>query len=220
LHEGLYVCPTPAGAYYCVASPDGNPSRRLLQSLIAADRTPLLSLETLRGWVDTDSDEEGLELLYQLQSLGWLEGHERQLSASPDTLESFLPKLLPRFSGGGKVLLADDQGLYLASVGFTHETAIELSAASADLASLYQRHQGLLNRNMNLETSAWALVDAAGNSRVGFWPMYIGAHRFVLVISGVPRLNHAGLTELIWVLSKRYADSPVQEEVALVDSSP
>jgi len=58
---------------------------------------------------------------------------------------------------------------------------------------------------MGLETSAWALVDAAGNSRVGFWPLYVGKQRFVLVLGGVPRLNQPALTELIWALSKRYA---------------
>ena len=53
-------------------------------------------------------------------------------------------------------------------------------------------------------TGAWALVDMAGNSRVGFWPLFIGDHRFVLALGGLPALNHPALVELVWSLTFRY----------------
>jgi hypothetical protein len=144
-------------------------------------------------------------LLYHLQALGWVEGFADAQPAPAGALEDVLPALLPPLSADGKALLADAQGFYVASTGFQHETAVELAALSADLASLYERHQGLLKRNMGLGSSTWALVDAAGNSQTGFWPLYIGDQRFVLIISGVPRLNQPALTDLIWAFSKRYA---------------
>jgi hypothetical protein len=55
-----------------------------------------------------------------------------------------------------------------------------------------------------LDTAAWALVDAAGNGQVGFWPLFIGEQRFVLVVSDFPYLNQQALTTLVWALSIRY----------------
>ena len=57
---------------------------------------------------------------------------------------------------------------------------------------------------MGLTTSAWSLSNAAGNSLIGFWPLWIGVHRFVLIIEGVPFLNQPAFMKLIWALSVRY----------------
>ena len=107
-------------------------------------------------------------------------------------------------SSQSKVLLADTQGFYVCSQGFPHETAEELSALSADIASLQERHQRLVGNNLGLETSAWGLVEASGGSRIGFWPLFIGEQRFALIISGCPQFNQPALTSLVWALSKRY----------------
>jgi len=203
--EGYFIMPTPAGAFYGVSEGKENAPRRLLRHLIGHDSSPRLDSDSLQGWTGAGTPDEALDLLFHIQSLGWVEGFREQQQAPSGALETVLPERLDILSSTGKALLADEQGFYVASRGFTHETAEELSAVSADLASLYERHHGLLARNLGLETSAWALVDAAGNSRVGFWPLYIGSQRFVLVVGGVPRLNQPALTELIWALSKRYA---------------
>lgn len=200
-----FILPSPAGAFYSVADPEVDPPRRLLQRLLGTDTSHKLSLPALVDWTAAESEDEALDLLYHLQTLGWVEGFEQEQTALQGALENILPDLLRPLSASGKALLADAQGFYVASTGFNHETAVELSATSADLASLYERHRGLLKRNMGLGSSAWALVDAAGNSQTGFWPLYIADHRFVLIIGGLPRLNQPALTNLIWALSKRYA---------------
>jgi len=205
LTEGLYVLPTPAGAYYSVSGPEEEPSRQLLRALIREQRSPRLTQDNLQVWTGMKSGD-ALELLYHVQSLGWVEGHEEDRSVPTRKLEDVLPELLPTLSGSGKALLADGHGFYVSSQGFPHETAEELSAASADLASLHGRHHHLMRNNLGLWTSAWALVDAAGNSQVGFWPLYIGKQRFALVVGGLPRLNQPSLTQLIWALNRRYGD--------------
>jgi len=43
-----------------------------------------------------------------------------------------------------------------------------------------------------------------GNSQVGFWPIFVGEHRFGLVIGGLPQLNQAALISLVWALMMRY----------------
>ncbi len=204
LNQGLYITPTPAGAYYSVSGIEQTPYRRFLHILLSQKNTPLLTMDRLRQWQQTEDEDKALEILYQIQSLGWVAGMDTKNIAPQGILEDILPALLADLSDTKKALLADAQGFYICSQGFPHETAEELSALSADIASMHNRHQHVIQHNLGLSTSAWSLVDAAGNSQVGFWPMYIGDHRFVLVISGLPYLNQPSLTNLIWALHNRY----------------
>ncbi len=205
LREKLYISPTPAGAYFCVSANSQPSSRKLLQVLLKQGKLFKSDSEDLLSLAELNSDNELYELLYRMQSLGWLEGvTEQEYAPKEGALEAILPALLVKLSEQGKALLADEQGFYISVKGFTHETAEELSALSADIFSMYERHQGLLKNNLGMETSAWSLVDASGNGQIGFWPLWIGSHRFVLVIKGVPLLNQRAFVQLIWALSIRY----------------
>jgi hypothetical protein len=204
LIDKLYVTVSPAGAYYAVCEAGDDPSRRLLRNLLQQPTSPFLTLEGLQAWSALLDEQRTLELLYHAQNLGWVQGHETPLHAPVGALEDIVPDLLPALSGSGKALLADGQGFYVATQGFTHEAAEELSALSADIASLHERHDGLLKNNLGLGTGAWALIDAAGNGQLGFWPLFVGDQRFVLVMGGTPHLNQPALTQLIWALSIRY----------------
>ena len=204
INENLYIGPTPAGTYYGISEEEENPSRRLLRALLMQDASPRLTREAARQWCESDSEDAAMDLLFHAQKIGWVEGYTEPLSAPSGSLEDVLPELLVVLSSEGKALLADTHGFYVSSQGFPHETAEELSALSADLASLQQRHQRLLGNNLGLETSAWALVDASGSSRVGCWPLFIGEQRFALIIGGRPQFNQPALTSLVWALSKRY----------------
>jgi hypothetical protein len=206
LAGNLFVSPTPGGAYYAVAGPGDEPYRRLLKALLQLNQTPALTIDGLRQWSGVGDDEKAMNVLHHLQGLGWVEGLEQPSDAPAGALEDLLPELLTGLSISGKALLADDQGFYVAARGFPHEAAEELSALSADIASLHERHKRLLANNLGLSTAAWGLVDAAGNSQVGFWPLFVGASRFVLVLGGVPRMNQPALLQLIWGLSTRYGD--------------
>ncbi|WP_457668523.1 hypothetical protein [Thiolapillus sp.] len=205
LHEGTFIAPTPAGAYYASASPTSDPARHVLQQLLQLKKTPSLTMVKLQGWTGLDS-EEAQRLLYHLQSQALVQGFDQPRVCPDGPLEEILPQILPAFSSEGKALLADDQGFYVASAGFPHEAAEELAALSASLGTLHKRHKRLLSNNLGYHTSAWTLSDAAGNSQIGFWPLFIGAQRFSLVIGGVPRLNQNTFTQLVWILGIRYGD--------------
>lgn len=207
LIDGLYIHPTPGGAYHAVCASNADISRRLLRELLQKSRTPELTMGGLKAWSGVERDGEVLQLLHHIQELGWIQGLEEPLECSEQALEVILPDLLKALAGKGKALLADAEGFYLAYTGFPHEVAEELSGLSAELATLHDRRSGVLTRNLGLGSSAWAIVDAVGNSKVGFWPLYIGEYRFVLVISGVPYLNQPTLVDLIWTLSRRYASA-------------
>lgn len=203
LKGGYYGLPTPAGVYQAVSSPNADPGKSLLLRLLSEEASPALSAGNLVEWTGLP-EQNALDLLYRLQELGLVEGHADPVVSPQGPLEKVLPELLRHLSGDGKALLADSQGFYLTSVGFPHETAEQLSALSADLSGLYGRHQKLLHNNLGIPSSHWALVDAAGNSEIGFWQFFIGVHRFTLVLSGLPQLNQNLFTQLIWSLAKRY----------------
>jgi len=206
LATGLFLHPTPAGAYSAISSAEDNVSRTLLRNLLSRQKSPELTLELLMDISLAKTHKDALEQLKHLHALSWVEGLESPKVVDGSPVEEVLPKLLPSFSSSSKVLLADEQGFYLASSGFPHEVAEELSALSAELASLHARRSGVLVSNLGLTSSAWSVVGANGHSKIGFWPLFIGRQRFVLVMEGVPSLNRSEFVELIWLLSRRYAD--------------
>ncbi len=207
LSETLYTYPTPGGAFHAISNSDPDPSRKFLHGLLCCESTPKLSVETVQEWSGVEDEEGAMSLLHHVQQLTWVQGLEKPIHCPDQPLEDILPDLLAKLTTDGKVLLADNQGFYLAASGFPHEVAEELSALSAELANLNERRSSLLENNLGYKNSAWALIDAAGCSKVGFWPMYIGKQRFVLVISGLPRLNQPDFVNLVWTLSMRYAVS-------------
>jgi hypothetical protein len=204
LIEGLYLYPTPAGAYHAISAMEPGKSRRFLHSLLQQQQTPPLNVEQLIKLMGSDDEQKALQLLHHCQKLGWVQGVDSVIESPQGALEDMLPDLLARISENGKVLLADEQGFYLASSGFPHEVAEELSALSAELATLHQRRSGLLINNMGISSHAWGIVDAFGNSQIGFWPVFVGSHRFVIAIAGMPHFNQAEFVTLIWALSIRY----------------
>jgi hypothetical protein len=166
----------------------------------------VLNLENLGHLTGIDDPQKRYELLYHCQKLNWIQGLETSKRFPSDLLENILPGLLSRMSESGKVLLADKQGFYLASHGFPHEVAEELSGLSAELTTVHERRSGLLMNNLGIGSHAWGIIDVFGNSQIGFWPLFIGKNRFVIVISGVPHFNQPEFVSLIWALSIRYAE--------------
>ncbi len=199
-----YVSPTPAGAYYAVANNSDDPARRFIFALMTQDNSPFLDEEMLLKLSPLDNIQDALELLHHVQKLGWVQAHEENQCAPKGSIEDILPGLLATLSAPGKALLSDQQGFYLSCHGFSHEAAEEVSAVSADLASLQLRHQGLLQNNLGMASAAWAIVNASGDSQLGFWPLFIDNHRFVLALDGLPCMNQPVFTKLVWALCKRY----------------
>ena len=205
LTEGLYLYPTPAGAYYAVSTEETDKPRQFLRKLLQQPETQALNIENLKRLMSNDDEQKCLELLHHCQNLRWVQGLNSALEYPRGALEDILPGLLSKISENGKVLLAEKQGFYLATHGFPHEVAEELSALSAEIATVHERRAGLLLNNMGLTSHAWAIVDVFGNSDVGFWPLFIANNRFVIAIYGIPHFNQPEFVSLVWALSIRYA---------------
>lgn len=210
LNVGVHVCATPRGAYHAVAAAEQTPARRLLRSLLRQEEAPVLTAEALEAWTGQRGDA-AVAVLAEAQERSWVEGHEEPVRLAGGVLEDVLPSLLAPLSEDGRVLLADSQGFSLCTVGFRPGEDVELSALGAELSSLQVRRSSAVAGATASGSLAWAIVDAVGNSQVGFWPLFIGAQRFVLVVGGLPHMNHPRLTQLIWALSARYGDEPTDE---------
>jgi hypothetical protein len=204
LVENLFIHPTPGGCYHAFSNPSESSANSLIRALLKHPKSPELTLEGLKEWTGLSDEEQILSMLERLQEIGWVQGFHTPLQCDTSPLEIALPDVLSTLSSQNKTLLADAQGFYLSSHGFPHEVAEELSALSASLADMHERRSGLLLNNMGLSSSAWSLVDVNGNSHLGFWPIYIGKTRFVLAISGMPRLNQPNFVKLVWMLNLRY----------------
>jgi len=203
LNKNLYINVTPRGAYYAVQDSAHDATRDILTKLLREEETPPLTSEVAEDLTGLKG-EEAFNFIDRIQSLGLISGQKELETAPDDNMEDILPELLGSLSDSEKVLLAEHSGLYLGASGFPHEAAEELAAISANLSEVYQRHKRLLQGNLRFNQHAWGLIDAAGNSEVGFWPLYVGYNQFTLVIHGMPQLNRPGFKHLIWSLMKRY----------------
>lgn len=209
-----YPLPTPAGSFHLATDHRNNPFRWFLGNLLSATHSLLLNSETARAITGCKTDDDAAELIARAISLGWIEPFNQPHQSPKGALEVVLPQLLANLSSTGKALLADGHGFYVANHGLAHETAEQLSALAADLLTLGDRHGLLLHQNMKLNSGAWGVIDAAGNSQIGFWPLYIGRERFTLVIGGMPLLNNRSLTTIIWALTQRYGEDSVNHNQA------
>ncbi|MBV1928216.1 MAG: hypothetical protein KUG81_01725 [Gammaproteobacteria bacterium] len=205
-YEGKHLHITSAGAYQCITSDGTDPASKILKSILGHRVCPPVSAELIEEWDGLDMTAAN-EIIARMESIHWLESTDTAKTVDEGKLEDILPTILQPLSASSKVLLADGLGFYISAVGIPHETAEELSALSADLSILSDRHKALLQGNLNFNSSNWALVDAGGFGQISFWPLRIGKEMFYLVIIGMPELERAEFAQLVWVLHTRYASS-------------
>ncbi len=200
----LYILPTPAGAYFAISSPEDTRVRRLLLALLRYRSSPHVDTGFLCRCLDTDDEQEALEVLHRAQSLAWIEGYTEIRDVPGLGVGQELHQLLPRLSSVGKGLIIDWNGLSLARCGIDEATADTLAALGADLIGVQERHAERMHEHLGQASHGWAAVDAYGSSRIGAWPLYVGDKRMLLVLLGEPRLNDPSFLALVWLLIENY----------------
>ncbi|QSR35380.1 hypothetical protein CFI10_10295 [Marinobacterium iners] len=175
----------------------------MLQLLSADTHIPYLSslLQKLTGM----GEAEAQTLLDKAVQHGFVDLPQNPEPIAAGTIEHLLPEYLPQLADG-RVLLADDQGFCLGQSGFGAEEAEAVAGMAADLVSMHERHQALLGRHLGFDGSSWALVDAVGQSELGFWTLHVGEQKFLLILEGMPHLNRQPFVDLMSVLIRRYLD--------------
>ena len=193
-----FVSVTPAGSYYAIEQQEHTVAREILHKILSTAVTPLLS----------DFDDADRDGINQLRRSGFLSFSGPQRSLPEGNLSSMLPALLPMLSESRRVVLTESrQGLFLDFAGVSQDEAEELSVLAADFRSISERRTNLLSRQLSINSRAFGLVDPAGNSEIGFWPLYIANNVFTLIVIGIPRFNSMPFCTLVWALIERYGSS-------------
>ncbi|SIS96989.1 hypothetical protein [Neptunomonas antarctica] len=200
-----YLQVTPSGAYYATVNSQPDDARALLLQLMSSDIPIEFSLELFAELADLEKELAGV-LFNRLIARRFLALMPEPIIPRQDSLEATLAEILLTLSSTGKVVLGDDQGFCLGSSGFDRDHADALAALAADIISLHQRHQLLLNKELELMGDSWGLLDPVGNSMLGIWIIHIGSQLFAVVIHGQPNLNQHQYVELISALTSRYLD--------------
>jgi hypothetical protein len=204
----LYLGIAPAGAYHATAANESTPARRLLWRLLKERYTPRVGDLPWADWLGDSQDESAADLVARMETLGWVWGLEAPQYCPTDGLERHLPHVLPTLSSLSQALLADHQGLQIGYAGFDEAQAQGIAAVSADAVALAFRCRTLLGSMERTGPGAWGMIDAAGHSQIGVWPLFLGTKWFALVLGGRPRFNHPDFLRLVWALSRHLDDVP------------
>jgi len=199
-----YLYPTPGGAYYLAQSNSENWQREVLKKLFSYPKSPELNQITLSEIFDCETEEEISQKVAECEKLNLIQVVDEEITAPTGDFEKNLSQLIYAFSKKEKTLLSDSQGFCITNQGFPLEMIEEISVLSADIAIMHKRRALNINKKLGLSSQAWSIVDASGNSCLGFWPLNINKEVFVLAIEGAPFFNQTVMVTLIWILYLRY----------------
>lgn len=207
---GRCILATAAGAYFATSAGDDDPLRTALYRLLARPLPWGAPAVGAQGEAAQLSEPPPIDpaIAAVLLERDWATVALRDLDLElPSTgpLERLLPEVLPGLSSHGAALIADHQGLQIAAAGFDDTQSRDLAALSSEAVGLGLRHRRLIRDRGWLTPAAWAMVDAAGNSQLGVWPLFIGSARFALVVSGRPIFAKPPFVRLIRTLARRVA---------------
>ena len=199
-----YIIPTPGGAYYLVQDGAENWRKDVLKKIFSHKKSLPLNDNTLIDLFGTGNKENLQYKIDQCKQLKLIQVIDEEISAPSGQLEEGLNKFIANFSQIGHVLLSDSQGFCITNHGFPNEMSEEISVLSADIAIMHKRRALNINNKLKLNSQAWSIVDASGNSCLGFWPINIDNEVFVLTVEGVPFFNQEAMVSLVWMLYLRY----------------
>lgn len=205
LAPATFVTPTPAGAYHVVTSALDGPAEHLIRAVLRSGVPVQIQDQDAASWTGAATTAAAIDAIAAAQDAGWIEGRSEPPAIPDAPLGEVLPTLLAPLSDIGHAALVDDQGFGLASVGFDPDEETELSAMSAEIARLRQRRSttGLFAE----AAQGWAVVDRHGAGVINFYPLAAGTQHFVLIVGGLPHLNHPSFVTLVWALCMRYDET-------------
>lgn len=190
-----FIRVSPAGCYYAVESHEKTVVRTLLHKILCNAVTPAFS-----DYAGTD-----LQKIFELAKSGFIHLSEHPVALPDGSLSDLMPKVLPALSERERVVLTEArQGLFLDFTGMSQSEAEELAVFAAGLRSLSNTHTSLLTSLLGTPGNAMGVVDPAGNSDIGFWPLHISDNVLTLIILGIPRFNSVEFGTLVWALIERY----------------
>lgn len=207
LNTNKFIFPSAAGTYHTVCQPDNTLGSKLFTRFFEYNKTPKLQLSELQDITGVSDTNDFIEQINFMVSLGWFDEFDEPIELPKTTaMEIILPQLLETLSSTGHALLADDHGFCLASALFSEEESESLAVMSVKFPMIYNRHQTEIENSLPFPSRAWGMLDAAGHSYLGVWPIFLEYKKFYLLIKGLPKLNHSSFVTLVWLLYNRYVN--------------
>ncbi len=198
---------TPAGSFYAIQSPESNTYRKVLLRLMQNKKSLLFSKELATRYTGLDTNK-ALEVIHNMEKAGFISASANSQLMPDQKMDTFLPQVLPQLSDQKRIILCDSsRGFFLDYNKFSLTEAEELAVLSSSLRALYEKNADLIENKLSIKQSAFGIIDPAGHSELGFWPLFIGNNIFSLVISGLPQFNSLAFKQLIWVLIQRYGQT-------------
>lgn len=208
LTENAWLCPTAAGAFYAVASPQQNGTRAFLQRLLLCDATPRLNSETLVQLTHLELPH-ATRFLYQLQSTAYVQqlpSRQERPRWRLDDLADALPPLLAKCSDSAKLVLVDHHGVVLARCGCSDKLAQRWASLALGFRPHFDEPLADDDDFSYLTGSGLGFCHWRGYSQWAVWPIYWRRLALMLVVSGLPRFNRHDYMSVIWGLSPLFAD--------------
>lgn len=204
IRKGGFVQLTAVGAFYAVQSARSDPFRETLLRIMQADKSFIVSEDAVKQYTGLEKDA-ALAQLYKLENAGFIVANAVQKRITDRTLDELLGAALGNLSDLGQVILADSgRGFYLGYAGYSATEAEELAVLSSSFRTMYEKNEVLLRDKLSMNESAFGIINPAGNSELGFWPLFIGSNVFTLIISGLPQFNRPDFARIVWLLVQRY----------------
>jgi len=193
--DEIYLTVTPAGCYYAVENCEPTIARELLNTILREKTSPALS-----EFAERDQDS-----IREIHKTGFVIFEPQQSSLPEGNLTRLLPKVLPALSERKSVVLTESrQGLFIDYTGVSQDEAEELAVMAAGFRALAEKRNSLLAGKLSIGSRAFGILDPAGNSEIGFWPLHVSGNVFTLIVLGIPRFNTAHFSTLVWALMERY----------------
>lgn len=202
-----FFIPTPIGAFYLVQNNRKCWQKKMLQKAFLSPKSLSFEKESLRSLFSTGDENLSKHRFDECQRLQLIQILDKEMLAPAGHIEEQLDKIIHVFSNKEKALLSDSQGFCIANHGFPADISEEISVLSADIAIMHKRRALGINHNLGFNSQAWAIVDAAGKSCLGFWPLNIGQEILILAVEGKPFFNQPAMVSLIWTLYLRFGNT-------------
>jgi hypothetical protein len=197
-----FVVPTPAGVANTVAAPPDTRGTIVLGLLQGGASRPV-PLERLAELAELPDRKAAGSILFQLQRLSWLSGELEPFAPPVEPLRQSLPALIALLSPLARGILADAQGLCIASTGYPEGMAHRLSALAAKTFPLIHEFRETGEESASTP-AAMTLEGLDPDCAVSVRPLYVGRHLFHLLLAGRANPDSPAFVHLIAVLARRY----------------
>lgn len=206
VNPGRYISVTPGGAYFAVESREPDLYRRVLLSLMQTTVTPMLD-ESIACSLTGLPVNEAMDVLARLEAAQLIRGNAQAEELPQGQLDEILPGLLARLSDRGAALLTDlRRGFFLDYTGYTQRQAEALAVFASGMLAVYRKHSDVLSGELDMASRGLAIVDPAGNSELGVWPLFVGEDEFALIVPGLVQLSNQAFRQLVWLMVQRYGN--------------